>query len=298
MKKHTLTVGIAAYNEEANIRKLLNSILIQEKNRFILKEIIISSDGSKDKTVEEARQIKDSRIKVLANKARTGKTNNLKRIFLKAKSDFLVLFDADIQLKDNLVIEKLLSSFEDDRVMLVGGNSRPFKPVSFFEKAVYSTFQVFEESRYALKGGNNIFGCTGSVLALKKRFYKKIDWKYVINDDDFLYFNCISNGYLFRHQKLAVVFYRLPTNLKDYLKQVFRSDPHAVIVNLKKEFGNLVKEEYHRPKVFMVRNVIKAFQKNPLGVIYISLVNMACLPFFSLISTRYKLSWFTADSTK
>ena len=47
----TLTIGIAAYNEEANIDALLDSLLAQ-KTTIPINEILVVSDASTDKTDE------------------------------------------------------------------------------------------------------------------------------------------------------------------------------------------------------------------------------------------------------
>ena len=49
-KKLTVSVGIPAYDEEANIKSLLEAILQQRQENFILKSIIVVSDGSTDRT--------------------------------------------------------------------------------------------------------------------------------------------------------------------------------------------------------------------------------------------------------
>jgi len=48
----TVSIGIPAYNEEANIGKLLSSLIKQKEAGFIIKEIIVVSDQSTDKTDE------------------------------------------------------------------------------------------------------------------------------------------------------------------------------------------------------------------------------------------------------
>lgn len=300
MKRNpTVTIGIPAYNEEANIGFLLHDILKQNRGNFIFEKIIIYSDGSTDKTVAISNNIKNKLIKIINAHERHGKVFGLKKIFQELKSDILVIFDADIRLKNKRVIEKLIKPFyEDSNVALVGGSSKPYLPKTFFEKAVYSTFLVFYETRNQIKGGHNIFGCTGHILGMRKEFTKEIRFPKIINEDDFLYFSCISKGYIFRHVKEAEVFYKLPANLSDYLRQVFRSDPEAVSQNFTKYFGDLVRKEYHRGFLFYAKNVFKVFKKNPIGVAYISIVNLFCKPLFPIISRQYKLNWYTAKSTK
>ena len=50
-----ITIGIPSYNEEKNIKNLLQSIIDQYNKFYILKEIIISDD-SNDKTPDIIRE--------------------------------------------------------------------------------------------------------------------------------------------------------------------------------------------------------------------------------------------------
>ena len=71
-KKPTVTIGIPAYNEEANIKNLLDSILSQIQNNFIIDEIIVVSDGSSDKTADIVRSLNNSLINLIEDKERLG----------------------------------------------------------------------------------------------------------------------------------------------------------------------------------------------------------------------------------
>ena len=48
----TVTVAICACNEEANIGRLIKSILEQKESSFRFEKLFVVSDGSTDKTVE------------------------------------------------------------------------------------------------------------------------------------------------------------------------------------------------------------------------------------------------------
>ena len=48
----TITIAICALNEEANIGKLLDSIMIQEEEGYKLEKILVISDGLTDRKVE------------------------------------------------------------------------------------------------------------------------------------------------------------------------------------------------------------------------------------------------------
>ena len=94
--KKTVTVGIPAYNEEKNIKFLIESLLKQKLQNAIFKEIIVISDGSTDKTVEKIKTVKSRFIKLIVYKKRLGQNQALNQIAQVANSDILVLTDADV----------------------------------------------------------------------------------------------------------------------------------------------------------------------------------------------------------
>lgn len=293
-----VSVGIPAYNESNNIKNVLKDILSQRRDGWRLAEVLVFDDGSTDGTVMKMGEIKDKLIKIHPGKKRCGKTYRLNQMFSEFGGNILVMFDGDIRIVGKSVITKIVKAFEsDDQVMLVGGNSKPMDPLSFFQRSVYSTFSVFNKSRKAVRGGNNIFGCTGSILAIKKELAKSFKIPKVFNEDAYIYFYCLQMGYKFLYEDNAQILYKLPTNLSDYLRQLFRSNPAAVDFELKKYFGNLVEEEFKRPLGFYIKSVIKTFVEQPAEVLFIVAVNIISKPFYPVISRNYKLSWFTASST-
>ena len=115
MNKQTLTVGIAAYNEEKNIDHLLKSILRQRQEIFSLEQIIVACDGCTDNTVSIVQKFvkKYNFIKLLNESERIGKSLALNKIYTLASSDFLLTFDADVLLDRNIEIELMVSSIEN-----------------------------------------------------------------------------------------------------------------------------------------------------------------------------------------
>lgn len=302
MRKQTIpsvTVGISAYNEQYNIRSIIKQALAQKRQGWRLKEVLVVTDGCTDDTVKICKSIKSKYLRLIEGKKRKGINYRLKQILHAFRGDLLVKFDADIAVKNEHVITHMVKPFlANPRVMLVGGNSLPYPPKTFIEKAVYSTFEVFYESRTTLRGGHNVFGCTGSILAFRKKFAREVKPHGFANEDAFVYLACISRGYLFRYVKAAVIYYRLPKNTRDYIKQVLRSEPRVVEYSLEKSFPKLAPLELRRPFGFYARSVMKAFFRNPVGVTYVSILNLACKPFFATVSKNYNLSWYDAASTK
>ena len=96
----TVTVGIPAYNAERFIRWAIKSVLIQSFRDF---ELIITDDGSTDKTVEIARSFNDPRITVIADGQNHGISYRLNQQIDLAKGKYFVRMDADdIMLPDRI----------------------------------------------------------------------------------------------------------------------------------------------------------------------------------------------------
>ncbi len=290
-------MGIAAYNEAHTIKQVLMGILAQRQNTWNLTEIFVYCDGCTDETAVIARSFKNSLIHVIDDHRRVGKTARLNELFKAFTGDFCVMFDGDIELTNDKVIANLIAPFANDRVMLVGGNSRPYTPKTFVEKAVDTTFEIFYASRKEVRGGNNIFGCTGSIWAARKKFAKKNPFPKIISEDAYLYLLCVKQGFLFRYVDDAVVNYQLPKTFHDYLKQIIRSNPGAVDSELHDYFGDLATRELQRPASFYIAQVFRQFLKNPLGTIIIVFMNTIVLPLNSFIWKIYRLDWFTAPTT-
>lgn len=297
MKNLKVSIGITAYNEQNNIRFVLQDVLKQYRKGWNLEEILILNDGSTDLTSYEVKKVRSKLIKPFEFKLREGKSYRLSQMFKQFKGDILIMFDGDIRLANKNVITNLIDGFDNQKVMLIGGNSTPYPAKNFFQRSVATTFSVFYKSRISIKSGNNVFGCTGSILAIRKKLAQMIKLPAVINEDVFIYMSCLKMGYEFRYQDNAKVFYKLPSNLKDYLRQLFRSTPQAVEIELEKYFGRLVSDEFSRPSNFYIRSIYSEFLRNPFELMFAVSVNLVCKLFYPFVSRNYKLSWFTATST-
>ncbi|MCM1321740.1 MAG: glycosyltransferase [Bacteroides sp.] len=86
------SICIAIYNGEKYIKDQLESILPQIKDDD---EIIISDDGSTDKTIEIIGSYKDKRIRLVFNKREHGIKNNFFNALKNARGDIIFLSDQD-----------------------------------------------------------------------------------------------------------------------------------------------------------------------------------------------------------
>lgn len=86
------SICIATYNGEKYLRQQIESILNQISQDD---EVIISDDGSTDKTIDIVNSFKDSRIKLLRNSGRHGCIGNFQNALQEAKGDYIFLSDQD-----------------------------------------------------------------------------------------------------------------------------------------------------------------------------------------------------------
>lgn len=87
-----VSVCLATYNGERFILRQLISILDQLSEND---EIIVSDDGSNDKTLSIINQINDSRIKVFNNRNRKGIVGNFENALVQASGEYIFLADQD-----------------------------------------------------------------------------------------------------------------------------------------------------------------------------------------------------------
>lgn len=97
-----LSVIVPCYNEEENVscfydELMKNSPFFDEKKLDL--EVIYIDDGSKDETVSEIKKLaeKDERVKMISFSRNFGKEAAIYAGFQKAKGDYVVMMDADLQ---------------------------------------------------------------------------------------------------------------------------------------------------------------------------------------------------------
>lgn len=274
-KVKKISIGIPAFNEEANIAYLLESIIAQNQKSIEIVEILVVNDGSTDHTSEVVKSIKDKRIEVFDDSLRLGKGSRINQLIKIFKGDFLVMFDADVFLKDKKVLENLLSSFdENDNIGLVCGNPIPLPSKSFVGRASANLFKADNYIRDNFKNGHNIFSALGLIIALNRKFTKKVTLPSTTQGDDmFLYLSCITLGFEYRRNIKAEVYFRTAQSIRDFVKQSSRH------MNAYGEYKicfdeNLVTQEMAVPLKYKIRVPLYQAQKDPFGWIFLKILSI------------------------
>ena len=226
----TVTIGIPAYNEEANIAHLLRDLSGQRENGFLIERILVMSDGSSDRTVAKIREVADTRLEVVDDTKRKGKALRQNDIIERVESDILILLDADILIEDSYFITKLIQPILRGEGDLVSGSLLEIQPKNVLEKILHISMEFKRLTFRMFRGGNNMYTCVGPVRALSKKLYQTIAFQPNIADDMYTYLFCMDRAFSFVFVPDAVAYYKLPETLADYCKQSFRYSDHLAQV--------------------------------------------------------------------
>lgn len=215
----TVTIGIPAFNEAGNIRSLLDNLFKQKAISYKLDKILISSDGSTDNTVSEIKSLTLKNTKVFANPNRQGIARGLNQIIKNTHTDVLVLLDADIILKDNYVIENLVNPIIRGEADLTSSDIQPLPPQNYIQKILYQSVRLKNIIFVNFSRGNNAFSCHGPIRALSANMYLNMEFPKFPGNDMYSFLYCQTKGLRFKYIPETCIYYHLPENLSDYLKQ-------------------------------------------------------------------------------
>lgn len=157
-RQKLVSVIIPTFNEEKNIVRLLKSVSKQTYKQI---ETIVVDDGSSDKTVELAKKLK---AKVFA---RRHSERSVQRNFgaRKAKGEYLMFLDADMELSINVVkecVEKIIKNKK------VGTVTIPEIPIA---KTFWEKVKKHEREFYNLEGDSQI----DSARFFPKKLFEKVN---------------------------------------------------------------------------------------------------------------------------
>lgn len=194
-----LSLIIAAYNEEKNIRKkLINSISLEyPKNKL---EIIVASDCSTDKTDNIVKEFERHGVVLARLPERRGKTAAQNSAVQLATGDILVFSDAPTIYREDCLL-KLVRNFNDNAVGCVTGeiiyvnetDSKIGEGGSLYWK--YESWLKQMESNLG-----SVLGAAGCIYAMRRALYTPFEEGYISDlvsplkliltgqslDDDFL----------------------------------------------------------------------------------------------------------------
>lgn len=120
------SVGIMAYNEEANIAHAIDSILRQKLTAGTITEVIVVASGCEDRTCAIVTGIAsgEPRVRLIEQERREGKASAVNLFIGAARCPVLVMVSADVLVEDG-ALDALVRHFQDPSVGMAGGHPTP-----------------------------------------------------------------------------------------------------------------------------------------------------------------------------
>lgn len=217
----SVSVLIAAFNEEKVIAQTLRSILAQDYAGEI--EIIVVDDGSTDETAIRARETAGARARVLIQ-PNGGKASALQRAIAEAKHGYFIFLDADTQF-DKSAIRELMAGFTDPAVGAVSGHARVGNRASFLARCQDLEYICgFNIERRAYDALNCITVVPGAISAFRAEAVRQAGGfsADTLAEDTDLTLALHRCGYRVAYRKEAIAYTEAPETLRALAKQRFR----------------------------------------------------------------------------
>jgi poly-beta-1,6-N-acetyl-D-glucosamine synthase len=206
------SVGVMAYNEQANIAAALISILGQELVTGQLAELIVVASGCQDRTADIVAGFcaRDERVRLIEQERREGKASAINLFISVARAPVLVMVSADVIVESG-TFDALLHHFSDPAVGMVGGHPMPVNgEASFLGHAVHLQWRLHD--RIARESPK-----LGEIVAFRN-VVPSIPLDTAV-DEISIQALIHQLGYRLVYEPQAVVYNRGPATVGDFLRQ-------------------------------------------------------------------------------
>jgi len=287
------SIGICAYNEESNIRNLLQALAAQETSQVEVAQIVIVSSACKDATdeiVESLQQSKGNQIQLIKQSERKGKASAINLFLEVATGDVCVLESADT-IPQVDTIEHLCTPFLDQRVGMTGGHPVPVDdPSTFLGFVTHFVWRLHHR-----------------VASIEPKLGELVAFRNVVDrlpEDTAVDEACVERmikdkGYEIRYVPTALVHNKGPETVSDFLRQ--RRRIHNGHIQLRKSTGYKVSTMSY-PRVLELS--MREMERTPQGITW-TLGAMAMEGYARFLGTydfyvkkRNPCIWDIATSTK
>jgi len=167
-----VSVILPVFNGEAGIVEKLRDLLATDYPGPV--EVVVVSDGSTDGTVERAREIRDSRIKVLAEATNLGKSAAQNAGIRQSKFPFLLLTDVGCRMEPD-ALREMVRIAEECGAGCVGANVQ-------YERSKYDRddssgfyWKVEERVRRAESKAGVLLSVCGSAILVRRAVFRELD---------------------------------------------------------------------------------------------------------------------------
>jgi len=268
-----ISLLVPARNEEKVIGNCIDSLLNLDypKNKL---EIIVSIDGSTDKTLEICKKY-GNKVKVIESNPKNCKAEALNEVISIAKGDVIGIYDADCIVKRDS-LKKVAKHFSNKDIAGVScalKSSNKNQNILTRTLSIETCFMSFAEHFLHSKGINSIF--FGRNMFIRKSILEKIgkfdETTYM--EDGELNIKLRRLGYKIVFEPKAIAWTEEPSSIKSFIRQRRRWSRGFIRLTKKypyESFRNFISDTLHGIPFYI----------SPLGVI--SIISLIFLLFFNL----------------
>ncbi len=216
-RKYTVTLIVAAYNEQSIIQEKFNNNMMLDYDQDLIQYIYVV-DGSNDKTYNILRYLKtlhkDKNIKVLYSQARKGKTAAINRAVKQATGDILIFSDANTFLNFDS-IKNIVKHYNDPTIGAVAGEKRVKDQSEGLYWKYESKLKKIDSEVYSA------VGAAGELFSIRRFLYVEQPEDTIL-DDFMITMQVIKKKYKITYEPNAYAIEEGSLNLKEELKRKIR----------------------------------------------------------------------------
>jgi cellulose synthase/poly-beta-1,6-N-acetylglucosamine synthase-like glycosyltransferase len=206
------SIGIMAYNEEANIGRTLEAVVSQRTAKVTPTEIVVVASGCTDRTesIVQDWARRDQRIRLMVQPRREGKSSAINQFLPQAREKIVVLCGADL-LPQVDALEELVAPFADPAVGVTAGRPVPVNdPGTFMGFAAHLLWDLHHQV--------NLRSFKAGELIAFRKIFERIPF-HTSGDEARVESIIRGQGYEARYVPTAVVHNKGPLTVGDFLRQ-------------------------------------------------------------------------------
>jgi cellulose synthase/poly-beta-1,6-N-acetylglucosamine synthase-like glycosyltransferase len=260
----TVTVIVAAYNEEAVIERRLENLLALDYPADRV-EVVVTSDASTDRTHELVERYADRGVRLLVN-PRGGKVAAQDRAVRETAGEILAFSDANATWAPD-ALRRLVENFADPEVAYVCGQLVLEAPDGSNREGAYWRYEMLQREAESRLG--SVTGGNGSIYAVRRADYVEVDPKW--GHDLAFPYRMVQAGRRAVYEPAAKAFEKpTPSNETEYRRKV-RMFEHCWEITLR---GSMLKR---LPPGYLVEVVSHRLLRYGSGLLHLVLLASSLL---------------------
>ncbi len=294
--KPNLIIGIPAHNEQSNISELLLNLCTQQHKNFMLRQIIIVSDGSTDHTEEAVDKLGMKNVRLVVFPRRIGQSASQNYIFSQSRSQYILLLEADTLPLSNNFIDRLMSfAVRHKKTGLIQGNIQHADNNSFIGSVLNMQKRIYHNHTLKYSTIRRWFSSGRGGRLFSKKVYTKLRWPSDVPEDVYAHLWCASRKIKTDFVNNARCVFRCPQSLEDFVKQIEKNNGGKTKL-IKYFSSDLVEKVYGRSRAVRKAMAGAFFRENPLY--FLVFLFMYIYANMRTVNAEFSDLWNEARSTK